>query len=611
MKRILALLVVTLLVAMMLPFSVLAAEVPPELATAFPVGTWPLAAGSYDPALDGNGITDGTEVYGLFDAAYTVLEAPTSLAGYTAVTSAADVTAGTYYVLVGSSGFNYGLEGGAGGAAAPAQVPADEPAPAASGGDVDSILSGLTVSTSAVGANTAAFDMPSLAATTEITDQLAAIGYSEDASGLAEVTVQAPNTYSTFDLASMGWGTTVTLYVYTTSGVGAAAPAPAAPATPAASGNVPPELAGTVASGKWPLAAGMYDPGLDGNDIPGGADIFGCFDPATYAPTNAPTSISGYTEVQSISEVTKGTYYVLAASSGFTYIVIGIGDVGGVVEAPAAPPPAGTPAELAMFYTFGGANVWPIAAGEYEPSLHNPRTGKPGILNGSSVFGAFNRNYERFTDAEIPSSLAGYTKVDTAPEVRRGSYTVWESNQGYTYFIVGVGDVEIPGVVNEDEGGVKALADLAGTFPVGIWPLPAGQYDPGLDGNFIPSGMSVYGLFDASYAVVDPPENIEGFKLVDSAAEVTEGTYFILNTSSGFGYIIIGDGGAVTLPQVGALLYDYRVFYGEGGTQLIWCVVFGVGISFPLGVIVWRTQKRESTSGGVKYAGIGKLKGGK
>jgi hypothetical protein len=349
---------------------------------------------------------------------------------------------------------------------------------------------------------------------------------------------------------------------------------------------------------------------LDGNGIPGGTNLFGLFD-AAYAILPAPASISGYTEAASVSDVVKGTYYILNTSSGFGYVVIGIGDVGAVVEAPAAPPPAGTPAELVLFYTFDGNNTWPLAAGDYEPSLFNPLTGEPGILNGSSVFGAFNRNYEKFEGADLPSSLAGYTQVATPAEVRKGSYAVIESSQDFTYYIVGIGDVEIPGVAVENTGGVQAIPEMAGTFPVGVWPLPAGQYDPGLDGNDIPSGMSVYGLFDASYAVVEPPASIDGYTEVGSAAEVTEGTYFILNTSSGFGYIVIGDGGAVLLPQVGAVLYDYHVFGGEGGNQLVWIVIFGLGVSVPLGVVVWRAQKKESTSGGVKYAGIGKLKGGK
>ncbi|MDR1065753.1 MAG: hypothetical protein LBL25_05230 [Oscillospiraceae bacterium] len=82
---------------------------PSELASAFDVGVWPIAAGTYDPGLDGNSIPNGTYVYGLFDAAYAMLTAPSSLAGYTAASSASALTPGAYYVLNASSGFGYVL----------------------------------------------------------------------------------------------------------------------------------------------------------------------------------------------------------------------------------------------------------------------------------------------------------------------------------------------------------------------------------------------------------------------------------------------------------------------------------------------------------------------
>ncbi|MDR0916529.1 MAG: hypothetical protein LBN02_05000 [Oscillospiraceae bacterium] len=134
MKKALALVIaIVLLVALAAPLAVSAeAAVPPELATAFPVGTWPLPAGAYDPGLDGNNIPDGVTIYGLFDAAYAPLPAPTAVTGYTAAADAASVTAGTFYVLTTSSGFQYVLVGATGGGAAPADpapAPAD-PAPA-------------------------------------------------------------------------------------------------------------------------------------------------------------------------------------------------------------------------------------------------------------------------------------------------------------------------------------------------------------------------------------------------------------------------------------------------------------------------------------------------
>ncbi|MDR0906343.1 MAG: hypothetical protein LBN00_09290 [Oscillospiraceae bacterium] len=145
MKKVLALVIVVIMLASMANFA-LAAEVPAELSTAFAVGNWPLAAGSYDPALDGQGIPDGATIYGLFDAAYAVIDPPASLTGYEQVDAIADLAEGKWFLLVGSSGFNYViLSDGGGGAAAPdtgviaapdvdvsveevPEVPAEEPA---------------------------------------------------------------------------------------------------------------------------------------------------------------------------------------------------------------------------------------------------------------------------------------------------------------------------------------------------------------------------------------------------------------------------------------------------------------------------------------------------
>ncbi|MDR0916242.1 MAG: hypothetical protein LBN02_03535 [Oscillospiraceae bacterium] len=188
------------------------ADTPPELTTAFYIGVWPLAAGSYDPGLDGNSILNGTRIYGLFGGDYAPLPAPTSVTGYTAVSSATAVTAGTYYVLNTSSGFAYVLLGDAG---------------------------------------------------------------------------------------------------------------TGAPSAPSAT-DVPPELASAFPVGTWPLPAGSYDPALDGNSIPNGARIFGLFD-AAYAPQAVPSAVTGYTQVSSLSSLVDGTYYVLNGSSGFSYVILSAG----------------------------------------------------------------------------------------------------------------------------------------------------------------------------------------------------------------------------------------------------------------------------------------------
>jgi hypothetical protein len=121
-KRILALLLAAVMIVAIAPMSLAAPADPPELAAAFKIGgdgsalaPWPFAAGTYDPALDGQGIPNGAYIYGLFDAAYAVIPDPSSVTGYTSVGSAAEVGPGTYYLLKGSSGFNYVIIGEKGG----------------------------------------------------------------------------------------------------------------------------------------------------------------------------------------------------------------------------------------------------------------------------------------------------------------------------------------------------------------------------------------------------------------------------------------------------------------------------------------------------------------
>lgn len=91
------------------PVATLDFKKPSEVATAFEIGTWPQESGTYDPALDGQGIIAGTLVFGLFDANYAQITPPGKVTGYTLAESPASMTAGTYYILYGSSGFNYVL----------------------------------------------------------------------------------------------------------------------------------------------------------------------------------------------------------------------------------------------------------------------------------------------------------------------------------------------------------------------------------------------------------------------------------------------------------------------------------------------------------------------
>jgi hypothetical protein len=53
--------------------------------------------------------------------------------------------------------------------------------------------------------------------------------------------------------------------------------------------------------------------------------------------------------------------------------------------------------------------------------------------------------------------------------------------------------------------------------------------------------------------------------------------------------------------------HDYSLFGGSDGRLLLWCVVFGLGFSVPLAIIVFIAQRKETKSGGVKYAGMGRL----
>jgi len=203
---------------------------------------------------------------------------------------------------------------------------------------VDEIVSGWTPSASGVGADTKAFEFPSVADAQTAAEELKAIGYTEDASGQAETTVQAPNTYSIFDLAAFGWGTAATLYVYVPGAGGAAAPAPVV----AAPAGVPAELATAFNVGVWPMAAGTYDPALDGQGIPNGAYVYGLFD-AAYATLAVPASITGYTEVTDVTTLGESNYFVLYGSSGFNYVIVGAPGMtsGGsaAVSEPAAPLP--------------------------------------------------------------------------------------------------------------------------------------------------------------------------------------------------------------------------------------------------------------------------------
>ena len=306
------------------------------------------------------------------------------------------------------------------------------------------------------------------------------------------------------------------------------------PTTPAV--NLPPELATLFNVGKWPLAAGTYDPALDGLAIPDGANIFGLFDSA-YAPLPAPTSIAGYKTVRSVAKVVKGYYFVLNATSGYGYVVIGIDITTPSKDAPTLPPPPtsspspttpednGLPPELDTLFNVG---KWPLAAGTYDPALDGI-----GIPDGASVYGLFDSTY---ADLEAPASITGYTSVDSVADVVEGTYNVHFGSSGYNYVIIGLKAA----AATAPAGTSDLPPELATLFNVGKWPLAAGTYDPALDGIGIPDGVSVYGLFDSTYAALEAPASVTGYTSVDSVADVVEGTYNVHFGSSGYNYVIIG-----------------------------------------------------------------------
>jgi hypothetical protein len=253
MKRLLAIVLAVMMLSAMTSVSLAAYEKPQELVdiNASDIGVWPMAAGAYDPSLDGQGIPDGTNIYGLFemDAAYNITpftNIPASLAGYTTVSTPAELVPGSYCLLhiTGFAEYDYALVLGADGAA-----PADIAPPA--------------------------------------------------------------------DTAPVGGGT-----------------------------PLPPELASASSVGVWPMAAGAYDPSLDGQGIPDGTNIFGLFDmDAAYNITpfaDIPASLAGYTTVSSPAELVPGSYYVLHITglAEYDYALV-MGTDGPIEVTPPAPPTGG------------------------------------------------------------------------------------------------------------------------------------------------------------------------------------------------------------------------------------------------------------------------------
>ncbi|MDR0905384.1 MAG: hypothetical protein LBN00_04295 [Oscillospiraceae bacterium] len=263
MKKVLALVIVVVMMMALATVASAAYTEPSELTAAGIIdsGVWPLAAGMYYPELDNRSIPTGAHVFMAYtmDASYaaTPIAIP-AIAGYTKVDTVGALKAGTYYVDdVNTYIYIYLIE-------SDGSVAAPDPTP------------------------TATPDVP-------------------DSPGDPEVTAPAVTAEPALPTATPE----------------VIAPAPtAAPEAPAASAyKKPGELASAFDVGKWPLAAGTYDPALDGQGIKSGTFVYGLFD-AAYAPVTDPTALAGYTEASSVAALADGQYYVLKGSSGFDYVLV-------------------------------------------------------------------------------------------------------------------------------------------------------------------------------------------------------------------------------------------------------------------------------------------------
>ncbi|MDR0935892.1 MAG: hypothetical protein LBM98_04335 [Oscillospiraceae bacterium] len=194
--------------------------------------------------------------------------------------------------------------------------------------------------------------------------------------------------------------------------------------------------------------------------------------------------------------------------------------------------PGDVPPDLAGATVVG---TWPAAAGTYDPSLDTL-----GIPTGADVF--LFMDAASFTATPAPAAIAGFTAVTSLADLAEGSYFIANVN-GFEYAIVAQGPVTeaapAPAPAPAAPAG-NAPAELGTALLIGVWPAPAGTYDPTLDTVGIPGGAQVWGLFDAmTYAALPAPGSIAGYTSVGSAAEVTEGTYAIANVN-GFDYAILG-----------------------------------------------------------------------
>lgn len=224
---------------------------------------------------------------------------------------------------------------------------------------------------------------------------------------------------------------------------------PAEPTEPAAPENPsvpddgaitlpPPELADALAVGDWPLPTGQYDTGLDAAGMPNGTKVYGLFsvDSAfNITPTDIPSSVTGYTKVDTPAELVPGTYCLYTTSGGYNYILLipAGADPGVITPTPNVP-------RFTVSYVPKGledtlyVGKWPLAAGSYDPALD-----EAGLADGYEVYGLFAGTFPNFTPLDPPASIMGYTKVDSVGGVKDGTYSVYNASSGYGYVILGAG----------------------------------------------------------------------------------------------------------------------------------------------------------------------------
>lgn len=141
----------------------------------------------------------------------------------------------------------------------------------------------------------------------------------------------------------------------------------------------------------------------------------------------------------------------------------------------------------------------------------------------------------------------------------------WKSDVGTYCLAVGYADGGETLLLIVDNSPLLIRYDMSGktaknATPVGTWPLPAGTYDPGLDGFGISDGTQLIGLFDRNYRKIAVPSMVKGLTQASSIESLTVGTYFVLNAASGFNYVLIPD--SDTMPEMESIAVDL-IFIGE------------------------------------------------